>query len=127
MHYKLFYCPKCGWNTNKSVESCRNCGHSLKSFEKDGELNQIVAELEYVIMTNPELDKDAYIKHSAKQEEMIKNIKQQKKSFISCPYCHSTNVRKISDSERILDTTFLGLSSSMIGKQWHCLNCNSDF
>lgn len=46
---------------------------------------------------------------------------------IECPYCHSTNTKKISTFGRVFSTEFLGLGSSKVGKQWHCNKCNSDF
>lgn len=46
---------------------------------------------------------------------------------VECPYCHSTNTKKISTFGRTLSTEFLGLGSSKVGKQWHCNKCNSDF
>lgn len=49
------------------------------------------------------------------------------KPTITCPYCHSTNTKKISGTKRWLSTGLFGLASSKIGKQWHCNSCKSDF
>lgn len=46
---------------------------------------------------------------------------------ISCPYCHSSNVSKISTSNRAVSVGMVGVASSKIGKQWHCNNCKSNF
>ncbi len=46
---------------------------------------------------------------------------------VECPYCHSTNTKKISTLGRVFSTEFLGLGSGKVGKQWHCNKCNSDF
>ena len=46
---------------------------------------------------------------------------------VTCPYCKSTNVSKISVANRTVSVGLFGLESSKIGKQWHCNNCNSDF
>ena len=46
---------------------------------------------------------------------------------ITCPYCKSTNTKKISGGSRWLSTGLFGLASSKVGKQWHCNNCGSDF
>lgn len=45
----------------------------------------------------------------------------------TCPYCRSTNLKKISTASRLLSTGFFGLASSKIGKQFHCNNCGADF
>lgn len=44
-----------------------------------------------------------------------------------CPYCNSTNIKKIGIGGRALSAWTLGLAGSKIGKQWHCNNCKSDF
>lgn len=49
------------------------------------------------------------------------------KPQIICPYCHSSNVTKISNFDRVVSTGLFGLASKKVGKQWHCNNCKSDF
>lgn len=46
---------------------------------------------------------------------------------ITCPYCHSTNTKKISAGHRWLSTGLFGLASSDLGKQWKCVDCGSKF
>lgn len=46
---------------------------------------------------------------------------------VHCPYCKSTNVKKISFTGKALSVGTLGILSKKIGKQWHCNNCKSDF
>ncbi len=46
---------------------------------------------------------------------------------IECPYCHSTNTKKIGTTSRMVSAGMFGLASKKIGKQWHCNNCKSDF
>lgn len=46
---------------------------------------------------------------------------------VSCPYCHATNIKKISTTSRMISTGLFGLGSKKIGKQWHCNKCGSDF
>lgn len=46
---------------------------------------------------------------------------------IECPYCHATNVRKVSLAGRAMSAGIFGLGSKKIGKQWHCNKCGSDF
>lgn len=47
-------------------------------------------------------------------------------SKVHCPYCKSTNVKKIGVSRRLVSTATFGLAGK-VGKQWHCNNCKSDF
>ncbi|MBE5948198.1 MAG: hypothetical protein E7261_04115 [Lachnospiraceae bacterium] len=46
---------------------------------------------------------------------------------ITCPYCKSTDTKKISAGSRWLSTGLFGLASGKVGKQWHCNKCKSDF
>lgn len=46
---------------------------------------------------------------------------------VTCPYCHSTNTKKISTISRAGSIGLFGIFSKKVGKQWHCNNCGSDF
>ena len=48
-------------------------------------------------------------------------------SQVTCPYCKSTNTKKISAVSRAESILGFGLFSKKLGKEWHCNNCNSDF
>lgn len=58
--------------------------------------------------------------------EMLKN-NGTKNVGVKCPYCNSTNVKKIGNVNRVASVAMVGIASSKIGKQWHCNNCKSDF
>ena len=53
--------------------------------------------------------------------------KSNSKPIVQCPYCQSTNTKKISGGARWLSTGLFGLASKKVGKQWHCNKCGSDF
>lgn len=44
-----------------------------------------------------------------------------------CPYCRSTNIKKISGTSRAASVIGFGILSKKIGKQWYCNNCKSYF
>ena len=47
---------------------------------------------------------------------------------ITCPYCHSTNTKKISGISKAGSVALFGVFAvGKVSKQWHCNNCNSDF
>lgn len=46
---------------------------------------------------------------------------------VKCPYCQSTNTKKIGTIGRSFSFGLFGFGSSKVGKQWHCNACNSDF
>lgn len=77
-----------------------------------------------------------YRKINRDRERLLKAMKQSNSSsfnninsspIVECPYCHSTNTRKISGLGRAASIGFWGIFSKKIGKQWHCDNCRSDF
>ena len=49
------------------------------------------------------------------------------KPTVECPYCHSTDTKKISGTTRFVSTGLFGLASNKIGKNYHCNKCKSDF
>lgn len=44
-----------------------------------------------------------------------------------CPYCGSSDIKKITTGDRVVSTALVGVASSKIGKQWHCNKCKSNF
>lgn len=47
---------------------------------------------------------------------------------VRCPYCHATNVRRISGFARAGLFALFGIFAlGKSGKQWHCTHCGSDF
>lgn len=51
-----------------------------------------------------------------------------KNPIVECPYCHSTNTKKISSISKVGSIALFGIfSAGKVAKQWHCNNCKSDF
>lgn len=49
-------------------------------------------------------------------------------SRVECPYCHSTNVRKLPEKSVFMaDNLFWGSKVSEVGKNFHCNKCGADF
>lgn len=49
------------------------------------------------------------------------------KPSVTCPYCNSTNCKKLGAISRGVSFGLFGFGSGKIGKQWHCNSCKSDF
>lgn len=49
------------------------------------------------------------------------------KPVVECPYCHSTNTKKISGTSKAINTAVFGIFGTKRHKQWHCNSCDSDF
>lgn len=92
---------------------------------------------EEVILKNEKYDETehqkvvmAKEKHIIETEQFLAEHSQPSapaKPVITCPYCKSTNTKKLSSLSRAFSAGFFGLGSSKIGKQWHCNSCGSDF
>ena len=48
-------------------------------------------------------------------------------SKVTCPYCNSSNCKKISGVSKATSVAMFGIFSQKVKKQWHCNNCKSDF
>ena len=74
-----------------------------------------------------------YPKHNIKQANMMNHqIRTKHKNTssptITCPYCKSTDCKKISGLSKAVSVGLFGLFAlGKTTKQWHCNNCNSDF
>lgn len=62
------------------------------------------------------------------QEPYVPTPKPQpSKPSVECPYCHSTNCKKISGVSKAGSVALFGLFSQKARHQWHCNDCKSDF
>lgn len=51
-----------------------------------------------------------------------------KQPTIKCPYCGSTNTKKISTASKVGSVALFGIfAAGKVSKEWHCNNCKSDF
>lgn len=64
---------------------------------------------------------------NVKEEPSRSSYSQPTTPTITCPYCQSTDTKKISGASRWLSVGMFGMGSKKIGKQWHCNKCGSDF
>lgn len=46
---------------------------------------------------------------------------------VTCPYCHSTNVKKISGTSKAASVALWGIFSQKVRKNFHCNSCKSEF
>ena len=62
----------------------------------------------------------------AQQQESIQK-QQSEQSKVHCPYCNSTNVKKIIGTERVASVAMLGIFSKKINKSFKCGSCGGTF
>ena len=116
--YSVIFNPKCLWfmrGTNISTDKPDKY-YSRKHIDEivDSLINHGYFE------TNRQIDK------YHEQQKIDNQIKS--KPVVECPYCHSTNTKKISGISKAGSVALFGVFAvGKVSKQWHCNNCNSDF
>ena len=113
-----FECPKCGcnrvevfysmddstWLAKEEIRVCPSCGSMV--------YNKVYTYPKPVNVPKPTLSTPVTNPFSP---------------TVKCPYCNSTNTKKISTLSRIGSFATFGFAGKKVGKQWHCNNCKSDF
>lgn len=150
------FCNKCGNITlgNKYLEEkCSICGkvkipvpinyiqenEILTDKELDDKKIIIIEEL---VKTSPEFDQDLFdyrneilakqsAEFGAKMEHgkaVLEGRDKGNKFGVECPYCHASNVNKITTTSKAVHTALFGIFSlGRNSKNFHCNNCGADF
>lgn len=153
----LIICPECGKEISDKSETCIHCGYPLINYTckiNDKEYN-LKDELSMALVNNDDWikaigslrrktsltlsDGDELIelmrstksvpyiyipKHPLEDRSKYEN---KTSNVIICPYCHSTDTKKISGLSKAGSVALFGIFSQKIKKQWHCNKCGSDF
>lgn len=135
-------CAKCQRELFDCDEKCDICGNNI--FISSNEISNIKNEL---ISANS-LQRNSLLKiekynivnqyllkiHGDKYWKTSKTYSYQPiqvdntKPTITCPYCKSTDTKKISGLSKAGSVALFGVFAlGKTTKQWHCNNCNSDF
>ena len=67
---------------------------------------------------NPDLTPQQIAAANAQAQEWLNKV--------HCPYCNSSNCKKISGISKATSVAMFGIFSQKVKKQWHCNNCRSD-
>ncbi len=151
----LCYCKKCGRLvqrlTKELNEPCDYCQSNLfqvpNKYLVDGSGTIIDKDLkqqfiEEYIKSSPEFDQYLF---DHRDEDLFKRRMENKAKLehgkailegrdkgnefgVECPYCHATNVKRITNTSKALHTAVFGIfSMGRNAKNFHCNHCNSDF
>ena len=152
----LHYCDKCGhlWQHDEGdiYNQCEICKNPLKKvpdkyFEDPNFKILLSKDMEQklihdLVLTSPNFDQyyfdnkgDIQLRQWEEDRAMMEHGKAVLEGRdignqygVSCPYCHATNVKRISVASKALHTAVFGIfSMGRNSKQWHCNHCNSDF
>lgn len=62
------------------------------------------------------------------EDNRREQLEKQKTPIVTCPYCQSTNTKKISSMSKAGSVALFGIfAMGKVNKQWHCNDCKSDF
>ncbi len=150
----LYYCKKCGRmiqmysNDEKICDYCQNIvipvpdeytiGKSKTAINKDlkqqfideyikssPEFDQYLFDHRDEDLHNRRMENNAKIKHG---KAVLEGRDKGNKFGVECPYCHATNVKKITNTSKAVHTALFGIFSiSRNAKNYHCNQCGSDF
>ena len=115
---------------------CDNCVKPYAFSEAD-EKNVVVCPVCYTKMEyicSEDINEETRLVTKRWWDEERQKSHPENKSFkpstpkITCPYCKSTNTKKISGLSKAASVGLFGIFAlSKTTKQWHCLSCGSDF
>lgn len=145
----LHYCKKCGRvvainNDDKSCDCCSSQTYPVpEKYWLDGLDFLITNESETLlreelVKTSPEFDQylfdhrdEILAKQSAEFNAKMEHgraVLEEASRVPKCPYCQSTDTKKITNTSKAVHTAIFGIFSlGRNSKQWHCNNCGSDF
>lgn len=93
-------CPECGGYADKNADSTKNW-------------NYMCPQCNCELITEDEYQSYSHI---------------YAKPTVECPYCHSTNTKKISATSKAGSVALFGIFAlGKVSKQWHCNKCGSEF
>lgn len=122
------YCPKCGHSFPDDWNECNECEVELVYEEKDRELILSQEEKEYYDKKSRGYLNQEFVKRGETLTFEAYPYKQDKDHHIpKCPICGSTNLKKLSFSNKAVSIGVFGLLSNKINKTWECKNCKSTF
>lgn len=131
----LIECPECEHKVSESAETCPSCGYNIKNFVEYcpycnfGSTNKILMNYSKAnkIYTCPECKKTLALA-SPEAEANWAAQKQMEQNIPKCPYCSSTDLKKISGLSKAGSVALWGVfAMGKVSKQWHCNSCKSDF
>ena len=103
---------------------CPNCKNTEFGIHKNnGAEFNICKKCGYIIQTQ---QSEKYDKICEEQQKIREQ--QSSTSIVECPYCHSTNTKKISTMSKAGSVAMFGVfAMGKVSKQWKCENCKSEF
>lgn len=129
---KLRLCPDCEKEISRKADVCPHCGCPIEKtikcpycdYDTDKTYKQI-QELGYSVEC---ANCGKKVEISTPQQELIwARQRAMESKTVSCPYCNSTNVKKITTTSKAINTALFGVFGTKRHKNYYCNNCKSNF
>ena len=129
-------CMKCGKEVNDELTFCPVCGNELHKNQKysnkaDYFLRCPVCGKEYLYEMNHCIEcvykTEAYQQELLRLQRNIESYKPVTKYVPKCPTCGSTNLKRISSTQKATNAVLFGLFGNKRSKQFHCNNCGYEW
>lgn len=89
------------------------------------EFDQYLFEHREEILAKQSAEFDAKMEHG---KAVLEGRDRGNEFGVECPYCHATNVKRITNTSKAVHTAVFGIfSMGRNAKNFYCNNCNSDF
>lgn len=153
----LIKCPECGKEVSDKSKACIHCGYPLvnlecvingKAYDLSDAMTTLLSgdiligikeirektllglsdakALADEIRSTKKIPENFIPEFPPKAQEVSKSAVKQR--TVTCPYCKSADVKKITVGSKAVHTAMFGIfSMGRNCKQWHCNNCKSDF
>lgn len=116
----LFWKPDLNISIQHNIPKSHYCDEPLISRDHLADLS-VSKKMDKPLIDNHQLPKSKPV------EQPVINTNNAKPA-VECPYCHSTNTKKISGMSKAGAVALFGIFAlGKTSKQWHCNGCGSDF
>lgn len=153
----LLNCPECNHEVSEYAEKCPNCGYPITDYVKQYKREQILTQIDfeklpeniecpvcgvsrpkkvtyeagmYCTICGSDLSDIDKLKEE-NEKHVEERMKQQERERIAklpkCPTCGSTDLRKITASEKATSSVLFGLFGNKRKKQFHCNSCGYEW
>jgi len=115
---------------NKDILECKDC-KKMYFFDSSKPYSKFCLKcggrLIYIDNADCDTDRAEAVKNQPKYDPTKDPSSPAYIPKVECPYCHSTNVTRISNTERVASIAMLGIFSKKINKNFKCNSCKATF
>ena len=129
-------CYTCGSDTLLTNDELNKIRQEIKA-SKGKTLEKLLDDMKYrkvqeyiTLKQNRDEKYPEFIKNENIKAQVNPSFAKAQKTSVPevvCPYCKSTNTKKITSKEKAVNIALFGIFGNKRKYQWHCNNCKSDF